>query len=373
LLLSLFAISAKPESTVVKNSNELAIDSRIKYFIRGAPRQNFGDYLPEIVFTHLLTYPKIDADIFRLVGSVIDDRWARSDLRQANGHLNGILAYWCCGARQSEPLRRSTKRHCRFFGVRGPLTRDALNLPPDTVLGDPGLLAPLFHVPREHAATMGRTICIPHIHEPKSHDELLRLSGAELILSPEIDASEDALRDILDKIASAEFVLTGSLHGAIIACAYKRPFAFWDSGHVDIPFKWEDFAGSINIPATFAKDLEEGRGIYRGFADAIKLPPLAPILDVCPFVAKPAAIVRAMAYDGSGNLDALTSAAESLEGLTSSSPTEVYHLQNVSEKNRHRRKRLRTFFRRKVGLLIRYAKSQIMNLQPRLVARSTPG
>jgi hypothetical protein len=105
---------------------------------------------------------------------------------------------------------------------------------------------------------MGRTICIPHIHEPKPHDELLRLSGAELILSPEIDASEDALRDLLDKIASAEFVLTGSLHGAIIACAYKRPFAFWDSGHVDVPFKWEDFARSVNIPAIFAKISRRG-------------------------------------------------------------------------------------------------------------------
>jgi hypothetical protein len=31
--------------------------------------------------------------------------------------------------------------------------------------------------------------------------------------------------------------LAGALHGAIIACAYRVPFAYYDSGKIDLPFK----------------------------------------------------------------------------------------------------------------------------------------
>ena len=132
-------------------------------------------------------------------------------------------------------------------------------------------------------------MCIPDIQDVKSDQELLALSGAQHVLRPSIEASETALRTILDEIAAADFVLTGSLHGAIVACAYGRPFAFWNSGHIDVPFKWHDFAASVGIPAVFVTTLDEGRRVYETeLAPRLTLPALA-ILDVCPFQVRPSA------------------------------------------------------------------------------------
>jgi Polysaccharide pyruvyl transferase len=187
---------------------------------------------------------------------------------------------------------------CSFFGVRGPLTRDRLGLAADTVIGDPGLLAPLFHAPIKLQEYANRSVCISHIHDAKSDSELLRLSGADLVLRPEIPATEHALRQILDKIASASFVLSGALHGAIPACAYGRPFSFWDNGRVDIPFKWQDFASSVNIPCVFAGNVAEGWRTYQDFSPQMRIPPLSPILEVRPFFIRPSALLRALCHDG---------------------------------------------------------------------------
>lgn len=313
------------------------IDERIDYFVKFAHRQNFGDYLPELICKELLGYPRIDADVFRLIGSVIDDRWARQDLQRINGRVAGLIAYWGCGARSEAGLDEEVSRCCRFFGVRGPLTRDALKLPPETVLGDPGFLAPLFHVPRPGVRTAGRTICIPHIQDPSPPADRLEASGCELLVQPEVDASEAALRTILDEIAAADFILTGSLHGAIIACAYGRPFAFWDPGYLDVPFKWRDLAASLEIPLVFAKSLSEGREIYSDvIAPVLKIPPRAPLLDVCPFTVRPAAYLRALALDGRLS-DGLPSAVALLDGMSSQSFDEVVRLQRASQANRTRR------------------------------------
>jgi len=310
------------------------LDERIAYFVKYHHRQNFGDYLPEIICKELLSYPKIDADVFRLIGSVIDERWIRRDLRNSSGHVTGLIAFWGCGAREAVPLSRKLRSHCRFFGVRGARTRDVLGLPEDTVLGDPGLLAPLFHTPRRHPETGGKVIAIPHIQDGRSPAETLALSGADILVHPEIGASEAALRDILDRIASAAFVLTASLHGAIIAAAYGRPFAFWNNGHLDVPFKWEDFASSIGIEAMFAGNAAEGRALYANMAPRIRLPRLAPILQVCPFEARPSALLRALAHDGAGDGAVLLDSARIVDAAMAGQQETLMRLQHESGQNR---------------------------------------
>lgn len=344
------------------------LDERIDYFIKFAPRQNFGDYLPEIICKELLGYPRIDADMFRLVGSVIDERWIRRDLGRCNGHVAGLIAFWCCGARGPAPLSPEVAARCRFFGVRGPLTRDVLRLPRDTVMGDPGLLAPLFHRPSRHAETAGKAIAIPHIHDSRPPEHLLALSGAEVLVHPEVAASERAMRDILDRIASADFVLTASLHGAIIAAAYRRPFAFWDNGHLDVAFKWDDFAGSIGIEARFAAGLDEGRRLHAGQAALIRLPSLTPILDICPFQPKPAALLRALAHDGADDADALLAAAAIIERAALPSEAMLPGLQQDSADNRRSRTRLARLTKGAAGRGARALKRRLH----RLVTRDRP-
>jgi hypothetical protein len=41
-------------------------DSRINYFVKGAPTQNFGDYLPQILAKEFMLHPRVEADIYRL-------------------------------------------------------------------------------------------------------------------------------------------------------------------------------------------------------------------------------------------------------------------------------------------------------------------
>lgn len=335
------------------------LDERIEYFIKGAAIQNFGDYLPEIFCQDLLTYPKIDADLFRLVGSVIDDRWVRQDLKRVNGYVTGLIAFWCCGSRSTTPLSADTLTHCRFFGVRGPLTRRVLGLPDDTVLGDPGLLAPLFHTPRADPTTSGKTICIPHVHDLRPRADILAMSGADLLIHPEIAGTEAALREILDQIASADFVLSASLHGAIIACAYGTPFAFWDNGHLDVPFKWDDFSGSIGLETRFARSLEEGRALHAEMIKTMRLPPLAPILEVAPFAVRPAALLRALAHDGAGDAAALTIVADLLDRDAPRERATLHRLQSDSAANRRSRARLTSAAKGRLGVAARRLKKRV--------------
>lgn len=336
------------------------LDPRIAYFVKYSQKQNFGDYLPEIMCKELLTYPRIQADVYRLIGSVIEDHWIRRDLRRANGHLAGLIAFWCCGARGDTPLSPEVMRHCRFFGARGPLTRDVLGLPSDTILGDPGLLAPLFHAPVSHPGTTGRSICIPHIHDGRPLDALFGQSGAEVLVHPQIDAGETPMRDILDRIASADFVLTASLHGAIIACAYGRPFSFWDNGHLDVPFKWKDFALSVNIPMLFATNLSEGWKLWhREIQPSIRIPPLTAILDVAPFMARPEALLRAMGHD-LGDPERFAEAAARIGGLASTRSDEIHALQKTSAQQRANGERLVFRAKRLAGLTAKMAKRSLM-------------
>ena len=335
-------------------------DPRIAYFVKFEATQNFGDYLPELFCKELLLHPRVEADVYRLVGSVIETDWIWRDLRHATGRTTGKIAYWGCGLRREKPLDPAAQASCLFFGVRGPLTRDVLELPADTVLGDPGLLAPLLHAPSSSASMAGRAVCIPHIQDAKSDQELLALSGAQHVLRPSIEASETALRTILDEIAAADFVLTGSLHGAIVACAYGRPFAFWNSGHIDVPFKWHDFAASVGIPAVFITTLDEGRRVYETeLAPRLTLPALSPILDVCPFQVRPSALLRALAHDGVLEVELARTAAQALDALPSMRLQNIYGLQDLSTAYRMALRSLGSVLRSNAGQALLQAKRRL--------------
>jgi hypothetical protein len=273
-------------------------DGRIYYFNRGEAIQNFGDYLPELFARELLTYAKTEADCYLLIGSVIDPGFLRRARREALGSDYGQLALWGCGARKPATNLGQLRSDLTFLGVRGPLTRDLLGLPASTPLGDSGLLVPLLHRPRASPVTAGKAICIPHVHyQPPT--ETIRLTGAEVCVSPVIAATESALREIIDKIAGADFVLTASLHGAVLAAAYGRPFAFWDSGAIDAPFKWHDFAASLGFEAMFVSSVSAGRRLYeQQIAPKIRLLPMVPLLEACPFAVRPSVLVDALVADG---------------------------------------------------------------------------
>jgi hypothetical protein len=280
--------------------------SRIFYWRKGEATQNFGDFFSELFVRKLMADPlkaTQRGDIFRLVGSVIHDWQIKQDLKTLfwwglykYPTFKRTIVFWGCGARDYSPLPAKSLAHCLFLGVRGPLTRDVLKLPSDTTIGDPGFLFPLFH-PRPGASPAGGPICVPHILDPMDDESLQKATGIGKVVRVSLPPDPDKIFEIADAITSAEFVLAGSLHAAILACAYGVPFAFLDTGHIDCPFKWDDFAASISIPAVFVKNLREARGFYESVQSQIRKPQLLPILRNSPFIVREEMLQRAEQHD----------------------------------------------------------------------------
>ncbi len=282
-------------------------DYRIAYWLKGLSVQNFGDFLSELLFSKLSAKSRTDADAgqfagnfdsVHLIGSVIADSHIKKDLEHARVRGRKKIAYWCCGKRDEKPLDPDLQDKVAFFGIRGPLSRDALGLPARTTLGDPALLLPLLYTPRRVAKYAAKSVCVPHFLETKTDSQLLRETGVDFIVRPNIAADMASLFAFIDKVVSAKFVLCGALHATILRCAYEKSYAYYNSGYIDVPFKWRDFAASVGVGSEFASNLRQGQALYRQTIEGrMSLPPLDPILACAPIIAAPALRARAQRWD----------------------------------------------------------------------------
>ncbi|MCI0467984.1 MAG: hypothetical protein L0Y57_13450 [Beijerinckiaceae bacterium] len=90
------------------------------------------------------------------------------------------------------------------------------------------------------------------------------------------------------------------------------------------------------------KNVTEGKSVYDGMtAPKLRIPPLSPILEACPFLIKPAALLRALCHDGRLAWDEAQAAARVLEELDCFRPGTVYRLQDWPAKYRAERDRLK--------------------------------
>ncbi len=235
----------------------MSLPDRIRYWTRGEPRVNFGDYLTELFHDGLFPGRTdwIPGQI-HLVGSVISDLYVEEAL--AAGHKR--IVYWGCGLRHPHGLLPANRKRAKFCGVRGLLTRAILDLPrKKTPIGDPGLLLPRFYTPSPASEAAGKALCIRHVGTGMTDAALLKQTGADLVLSPWIEPDPASCHRLIDAIAAADFVLTASLHGAVVAHAYGVPFAYLNDRKIDVPFKWADFSSSIGFECDFVPTVAEGR------------------------------------------------------------------------------------------------------------------
>jgi hypothetical protein len=278
--------------------------------------QNLGDYLAELFLQRIAAAPPTLYPRIHLVGSCISNYFIRADLAACKANPEALIGFWGCGVRHETPLEPDLIARCRFHGVRGPLTRDELGLPAGTPLGDPALLLPYIYQPPPDAAS-GGTLRVPHIGDYAATGAVLARTGADRVLRPAVPRSIAALLELIDAICAAEFVLAGALHAAIIACAYGRPFAFYDGdGQIDLPFKWADFAASVAIPVYFVANVADGMAFWvETIAPVLRVPDLTPLLaafpgDVRPeilaLVARGDTILRAQAEPAASQLRATT-------------------------------------------------------------------
>lgn len=288
-------------------ADELSSDGRLSYWRKGLDAQNFGDLLSELLLEAFQRprwlrparlVPVGDFDVVHMVGSVISEGHIARGLEYARANPGKVIAFWGCGLREAAPIAEHLRRHCTFFGIRGPLSRAALGLPDDTPCADPGLLIPVLHEPPPPAPGNRQSICVPHFLEKRNDGDLLRETGVDRIVRPNIAARRTALCGVIDTIAHADFVMAGALHAAIVAAAYGVPFAYYDSGYIDVPFKWRDFAASIGISTIFTKSLPEAHEVHaRDIKPAMRLPLLAPLVQAAPCIAPPGLVRRAETFD----------------------------------------------------------------------------
>ncbi len=271
------------------------------FWLKGEAEQNFGDalslYLSERLFLRTLRR----AVRVRIIGSCLHDDFVPEDYPRGRPapDTREPLIVWGGGIRERGGLTPEKQKRVEILSVRGPLSASELALGAEIPIGDPALFLPALYQPRQRRKFTGKSVCVPHFHDRRPDDFLLAQSGADLVLRPNIGSHESDIEAFIDAIASADFVLSASLHGAIVAAAYKRPFAFWDSGAaIDLPAKWEDFAASVGISAAFASDLAAGLTQYQlNIAPVISLPGLWDCFSKAPYLLRPDAILKLLRYE----------------------------------------------------------------------------
>jgi len=236
--------------------------------------------------------------IVHIIGSVIDDSYVSGAQEIRPGT---VPAFWACGIRTPNGLSKSNKEQIKILAVRGPVSAAALGIEGQVPIGDSALILPAIYQPVRAPSYEGRSICIPHFSDTRSDGELLAISNCDAVVRPNIGPDLADVYRLVDIIAAADFVLSASLHGAIIAAAYRRPFCFWDTGlPPDVPLKWSDFATSANFESIFATTITDARAVYdKSIEPHIRLPALAPLVESAPFAVRLDAYRKVQAFDAS--------------------------------------------------------------------------
>ena len=220
--------------------------------LNGATR-NLGDSLGELLATP--EQVKDEINVYALVGSVICDFVMDECLRQGQRPV-----FIDCGWR-GEPLSQEMVDQCKFIGSRGPDTQEALRgYGVDVeVTKDAGYKIPSVVIKAEYS---GEVISIPHIEDTATLQMNPLDLGVSRALAP-IVTDKKSIIDLVKIISSADFVLAGAMHAAILAHAYGVRFAPLSTGYVNCLPKWEDWAKSVGIEnLEFVNNCNDGLNWY---------------------------------------------------------------------------------------------------------------
>jgi len=134
-----------------------------------------------------------------------------------------------------------------FYFVRGKLTARALGLDEALGIGDAGIYIRSCKVPRQRIA--GKVAFIPHWESiwRGKWQEVCQLAGLHFV---DPTGSVDA---VLADIASADFVVTEAMHGAIIADALRVPWIPLRPTHDLHHMKWHDWTSALGMDLDWAR------------------------------------------------------------------------------------------------------------------------
>lgn len=153
----------------------------------------------------------------------------------------------------------SLPEHVDIGWVRGPRTGKVLQLPADKVITDAACM--LSTLPEfSGVAATGETLLIPHVGTTKLGLDWAKVAAdaGATYLSPAGESKE-----VIRRIAGAKLVLTESLHGAIVADAFRVPWIPVSISPTFTPYKWYDWTDSMELDeVAFAPSLRLMKGLY---------------------------------------------------------------------------------------------------------------
>lgn len=225
-----------------KSNDKLYVNGWVRMTTKGILPRNFGDdinfsFLPNLTgYTHLLhkknQYNRTTN--YLMIGSILTDKYTDEQ---------SII--WGAGMLKERTLKHKPKQVC---AVRGPLTRDVLlksGIECPEVYGDPALLMPYHYYP--YIQKKYKLGIIPHHSHIKS-TLLNRFKNDDEIKIIDFTSYPD-WKTVIKQMLACDFIVSESLHGLIIAEAYKIPNIWVSFGEIKQDFKYEDFFRSIHKPS----------------------------------------------------------------------------------------------------------------------------
>jgi pyruvyltransferase len=213
------------------------------------PEINFGDYLSlklvermvECPVRNFRKIPKVKEKKLLAIGSIF--YFAR------DGDV-----IWGCGI-NGKTLDKINYAFSKLDirSVRGPKTRQFLreNFQIDVpeIYGDPALLFPYFFTEfKKKKNPVYDYIIIPHYKDRKLFPKS----------QPNIVYPTDPWNQVVETILDSKFVISGSLHGIVIAEAYGIPARYLRVSESENMFKYEDYyLGTCRPNFQFARSVEE--------------------------------------------------------------------------------------------------------------------
>lgn len=207
-------------------------------------RPNYGDTLTPLLLHHFADLEAIWAPVdyaeMIVIGSILE-------------HLPAGWDGMILGAGKLKQFSDVDLKSAQVLGLRGKLT--ATGVKGDYALGDPGLLASEL-VSRPHEKTVDLCI-VPHWSDKTLADKFAHLKPRKGLKNLVVDPTADSMT-VINQIASAEKVVSSSLHGIIIADSFKIPRRAerfpnmvkpWEGGE----FKWHDYASIFDEPMLFGE------------------------------------------------------------------------------------------------------------------------
>jgi pyruvyltransferase len=285
----------------------------IKFIAR---TRNWGDFVSPYIYRHLSgsspkKVPMLRASTtahYLTVGSVLrmaDDHsivWGSGFIDENDGI--GLM-HW--GAAHNEVL--STPRE--VLAVRGKLTRRKLlgfGIPCPEVYGDPALLMPRFYSPRvDRQYELG---VIPHYTDLDTplirrlrRDPRVRIISMLKGRLGQVFELRSSYTHVVDELLACKRVVSGSLHGLVLADAYGVPSSWMEIGARAIGdgFKYHDYFSSVGRddagPIRLGDDstYEDVRAAFRSPVSRVDTEAL---LRACPFAATPTSDPRSQPMFG---------------------------------------------------------------------------